>query len=246
MIRCNHSQRGRVLPPHHFTWKELPCLPDSPPIHRDRCRRTDGRAVRHHPPARRTSTRDRRASGHWVGDRRRRRPLRRSRRGRARQRVAAARDPEFGMLDETTDRWDVTGADGTFRVRQHHRGFLVQVCDADPDRTATCVQPQESTTSSGTSDPTARTTAGSSTPTCTTPRRPTWMSAASRCSRPPGSRATWRAPASRRIEVMRLTTPSRSTARPTRRRLHDQGPGARQLLPAGRWLRHRCTGSPSR
>lgn len=51
--------------------------------------------------------------------------------------------PEFGMLDETTDRWDVTGADGTFRVRQHQGGFLVQVCDADPDRTATCVQPQE-------------------------------------------------------------------------------------------------------
>jgi hypothetical protein len=52
--------------------------------------------------------------------------------------------PEFGMLDETTDRWDVTGADGRFRVRQHSAGFLVQVCDADPDRTATCVRPTES------------------------------------------------------------------------------------------------------
>ncbi len=51
--------------------------------------------------------------------------------------------PEFGMLDETTDRWDVTGADGRFRVRQDSRGFLVQVCDADLDRTATCVQATE-------------------------------------------------------------------------------------------------------
>lgn len=51
--------------------------------------------------------------------------------------------PEFGMLDDSTDRWDVTGADGTFRVRQDDRGFLVQVCEADTEQKAACVQPQD-------------------------------------------------------------------------------------------------------
>ncbi|KAA1426809.1 carboxypeptidase-like regulatory domain-containing protein [Nocardioides antri] len=46
--------------------------------------------------------------------------------------------PEFGMIDDTTDRWAVTDADGQFRVRQHGKGFLVQVCDHDEERTATC------------------------------------------------------------------------------------------------------------
>lgn len=48
--------------------------------------------------------------------------------------------PEFGMLDDTTDRWAVTDADGRFRVRQDRHGFLVQVCDHDEERPATCVQ----------------------------------------------------------------------------------------------------------
>lgn len=48
--------------------------------------------------------------------------------------------PEFGMLDETTDRWDVTGADGRFRVRQDDRGFLVQVCESEPSYPSTCTQ----------------------------------------------------------------------------------------------------------
>lgn len=48
--------------------------------------------------------------------------------------------PEFGMLDDTTDRWAVTDADGRFRVRQGRHGFLVQVCDHDEERRATCTQ----------------------------------------------------------------------------------------------------------
>ena len=48
--------------------------------------------------------------------------------------------PEFGMIDDTTDRWTVTDADGEFRVRQDRRGFLVQVCDHDEERPATCTQ----------------------------------------------------------------------------------------------------------
>lgn len=51
--------------------------------------------------------------------------------------------PEFGMLDETTDRWTVTAADGTFRVRQDPRGFLVQVCESEPELPSSCVQPAE-------------------------------------------------------------------------------------------------------
>lgn len=48
--------------------------------------------------------------------------------------------PEFGMIDDTNDRWAVTDADGEFRVRQDRRGFLVQVCDHDDERPATCTQ----------------------------------------------------------------------------------------------------------
>ena len=51
--------------------------------------------------------------------------------------------PELGQIDEHNDRWQVTGEDGTFRVRQDDAGFLVQVCDADPDNVAVCrYQPQ--------------------------------------------------------------------------------------------------------
>ena len=51
--------------------------------------------------------------------------------------------PELGLLDDRNQRWAVTGADGTFRVRQDERGFLVQVCDAEPDAGATCRYPSD-------------------------------------------------------------------------------------------------------
>lgn len=51
--------------------------------------------------------------------------------------------PEFGMIDDTNDRWDVTGADGSFRVRQDQRGFLVQVCESEPELPSSCVQVAE-------------------------------------------------------------------------------------------------------
>lgn len=51
--------------------------------------------------------------------------------------------PELGLLDDRNQRWAVTGADGTFRVRQDGRGFLVQVCDAEPDAGATCRYPSD-------------------------------------------------------------------------------------------------------
>jgi hypothetical protein len=51
--------------------------------------------------------------------------------------------PELGLLDDHNQRWAVTGADGSFRVRQDDRGFLVQVCDAEPDAGATCRFPTE-------------------------------------------------------------------------------------------------------
>ncbi|MEZ0577589.1 collagen binding domain-containing protein [Nocardioides sp. MH1] len=51
--------------------------------------------------------------------------------------------PELGLIDDHNDRWAVTGADGKFRVRQDQQGFLVQVCDAEPDAGATCTFPTE-------------------------------------------------------------------------------------------------------
>lgn len=51
--------------------------------------------------------------------------------------------PEAGILDEGTDRSTVTGADGRFKVRQAAQGFLVQVCDNDPERPWSCVPLQE-------------------------------------------------------------------------------------------------------
>lgn len=46
--------------------------------------------------------------------------------------------PERGILDETSDRWTTTDAEGRFRVRQAEQGFLVQVCDQDPERPWAC------------------------------------------------------------------------------------------------------------
>lgn len=46
--------------------------------------------------------------------------------------------PERGILDETSDRWTTTDAEGRFRVRQAARGFLVQVCDQDLKRPWAC------------------------------------------------------------------------------------------------------------
>ena len=112
---------GRVLPPHHFTWKELPCLPESPDCAVTTAAvLTAGLTATTAPlsgPAPATAAPP--GTG-WVtgvvvdrsGD-----PVEG-----ALVNVLPPREiPEFGMLDETTDRWDVTGADGTFRVRQHQR-----------------------------------------------------------------------------------------------------------------------------
>lgn len=46
--------------------------------------------------------------------------------------------PERGILDDTSDRWTTTDAAGRFRVRQAAEGFLVQVCDQDPERPWAC------------------------------------------------------------------------------------------------------------
>ncbi|KAA1420189.1 hypothetical protein F0U44_07115 [Nocardioides humilatus] len=51
--------------------------------------------------------------------------------------------PELGMIDDRNQRWTVTDADGKFRVRQDDRGFLVQVCEAEPEAGAICRFPTE-------------------------------------------------------------------------------------------------------
>ena len=48
---------------------------------------------------------------------------------------------ERGLLPDRTDRRTRTRADGTFRVRQDGRGYLVQVCEPDPERPTTCQEP---------------------------------------------------------------------------------------------------------
>ncbi|MCW2813710.1 MAG: hypothetical protein JWN84_1165 [Nocardioides sp.] len=48
---------------------------------------------------------------------------------------------ERGLLPYRTDRRTRTRADGTFRVRQDGRGYLVQVCEPDPERPTTCREP---------------------------------------------------------------------------------------------------------
>ncbi|WP_148615778.1 carboxypeptidase regulatory-like domain-containing protein [Nocardioides rubriscoriae] len=45
---------------------------------------------------------------------------------------------ERGLLPDRTDRRTRTAADGTFRARQDARGYLVQVCEPDPDAPTTC------------------------------------------------------------------------------------------------------------
>lgn len=53
--------------------------------------------------------------------------------------VLRSRDvPEPGLVDDTTDRRTWTAADGSFRVRQGAGGYLVQVCQPDPEVRTTC------------------------------------------------------------------------------------------------------------
>ncbi|HYG94628.1 MAG TPA: carboxypeptidase regulatory-like domain-containing protein [Nocardioides sp.] len=46
--------------------------------------------------------------------------------------------PERGVLDPRTSRTDLTDAAGEFRVRQSSRGFLVMVCEPEPEAPGAC------------------------------------------------------------------------------------------------------------